>query len=138
MLEVLQNITAQLTADPTLGALVPDNNITVGQVDIVSEHNTPTEILFPSINIHTATESMRTVPSNVRDTMVQVDIWSNSSALEAQTIYEQIISILTYNQTDQGAAHIYWSRPSSAFEFYADNRRTWRIALTLAYWSQKP
>lgn len=135
MLEIFQKIIAILTADSTLTALVPVNNILVGPVDMVMEKQA--DLLYPQINIHSVTEVQRSVPFSTRDTQVQLDIWSRNSQMEIEQIYERVINDLSYQITDQGSAHIFWMRLNGAVDFYEADRRIWHRAVTYTVWSLK-
>jgi hypothetical protein len=133
MQEIIQKIIAILIGDATLTAIVPAKNILVGPVDITVEK----DLLDPQINVHVVSESLRTVPSNVRDTMIQLDIWSRNSQLEVSTIYERILTLLDYQSGDQGAGHLFWERVGSAVDLYESDRRVFHRACTFQVWSQK-
>lgn len=136
MLEILTNMVSVLINDTTLTAIVPSTNILTGPVDILEEK--AVELVLPQINIHTISEVSRTVPSDVRDTLVQVDIWSRNSQLEIENIYERIITLLNYTNPTVGSARIFWQRLDGANDLYESDRRIWHRAMTYRAWSQKP
>jgi hypothetical protein len=135
MLEILQKIISVLTTDSTLNAIVPATQIFVGPVDIVTEKQA--ELLLPQVNVHTVSEVSRTVPSNIRDTMVQIDIWSRNSQIEVENIYERIIVLLNYLSANQSTAHIFWERLGGAVDLYESDRRIFHKSMTMTVWSQK-
>ena len=135
MLEILQNIIAVFIGDTTLTAIVPATNILVGPIDIVTE--TQAGLLMPQINIHVVSEVSRSVPSNTRDTLVQIDIWSRNNQLEIENIYERIITLLNYTSPTQGSAKIFWERLGGAHDQYESDRGIWHRAITYNVWSQK-
>lgn len=136
MLEILQNIIAVLKGDTTLTNIVPAVNILVGPVDVVTE--TQNGLKMPQINLHVISEVSRSVPSNTRDTLVQLDIWDRNSQLELETIYERIITLLNYTSPTQGSAKIFWERLGGSVDQYESDRRIWHKAVTFNIWSIKP
>jgi hypothetical protein len=132
MKELLEKIISILINDATLNAIVPATQIFSGPVDVATEKQS--ELLLPQINIHIISESQRTVPRNVRDTMVQIDIWSRNSLLETTNIYERIITLLTYQTADKDTGHIFWDKLSSAVDQYESDRRIFHKAMTLQCW----
>lgn len=132
MKELLQKIISILVTDSTLTAIVPATQIFVGPVDIASEKQS--ELLFPQINVHIISEAQRTVPKNVRDTMVQIDIWSRNNLLETVDIYERIITLLEYQTTDQSTGHIFWERLGGSVDQYESDRRIFHRSMTLQCW----
>src|SRR3972149_7022772 len=126
MKNVLIKIVDVLKNDATLTAIVPSTQIFVGPVDVVTE--VQAELLLPQINIHQVSESSRSVPLNVRDTIIQLDIWSRNSQLEVEDIYERIITLLNYLSVDQGVNHIFWEKLSGATDLYESDRRIWHRA----------
>lgn len=136
MLEIIDYIISILIADATLIAIVPATQIFTGPVDVATEKQV--ELLLPQINVHIVSETQRTVPSNTRDTMVQIDIWSRNNMKEVATIYERIITLLTYKTVDQGTAHIFWDRLGSAVDQYESDRRIFHRSMSFVVWTQKP
>lgn len=132
MKQLIEKIIALLIADGILTAIVPATNILTGPVDVVTEKQS--ELLLPQINVHVISESQRTVPKNVRDTMVQIDIWSRNSFLETVNIYERIITLLEYQTIDKDTAHIFWDRLGSAVDQYESDRRIFHRAMTFQCW----
>ena len=135
MLEIFTKIISTLQADGTLTAIVPAENISVGPVDIVIEKQS--ELRKPQINIFQVSESLRTNPLNVRDTTVQLDIWSRTSQLEIETIYERVVTLLSYQTVNNGSAHIFWNRLDGANDVYEQDRRIWHRACSFKVWSMK-
>lgn len=135
MLEILQNLISVLTNDATLNVIVPTANIFVGPVDVVTE--TQAGLLEPQINIHVISEVSRSIPSNTRDTLIQIDIWSRNNQLEIETIYERIITLLNYTSPTQGGAKIFWERLGGAIDQYETDRRIFHRAVTYNFWAQK-
>lgn len=140
MLEILQNIMSVLTGDSTLLALInqpnPATHIMAGPVDIVTE--TQAGLIMPQINVHVVSEVGRAIPTNTRDTLIQIDIWSRTSLLETVNIYERIITLLNYTSPTQGSAKIFWERLGGAIDQYESDRRIWHRSVTYNVWSQKP
>ena len=136
MLEILQNIINVLKADATLTAIVPAKNMFVGPIDVTVEAQS--ELLLPQINIHIVSEVGRSVPSNVRDTMVQIDIWDRDTILNTINAYERIVSLLNYTSPVQGSTKIFWERLGGASDQYESDRRIFHRSVTYACWSQKP
>jgi hypothetical protein len=136
MLEILQNMISVLTGDATLISLVPATNILVGPVDIVTEAQLG--LILPQVNLQTVSEVSRSVPSNTRDTDIQIDIWSRVSQLEIENIYERIITLLNYTSPVQGSAKIFWERLGGAVDQYEGDRRIWHRAMTYRVWAIKP
>lgn len=138
MLELYEKIISILTADAGVTALVNRNNIFVGPVDITME--TQASLLYPSIVIFQTAEAVRTVPQGARDTQFQVDIWSRSSQLEVENIYEAVLSALDFFSGNQSNAHIFWQRLGGAVDSIegTQDRRVWHRALTFQAWSIKP
>ena len=137
MLEILQNIITILTTDATLNAIVPTTNIFTGPVDIVNEQQAT--LLYPQIQLHVLTESTRSVPSNTRDTTIQVSIFSRNNQLETITIYERILTLLEYNSTQvDGQVTIFWEKVGGCSDMFESDRRIWHRAVTIDCWAQKP
>ena len=135
-MEILQKLIATLTSNSALTAVVPSSNIFVGPVDIVEEKQNG--LYLPQINVHVISESSRTVPKNVRDSMIQLDIWSRNSQIEVVQVYELLIQALNYSSADQSTAHIYWERLNGTSDDYESDRRIFHRAMTLVVWDQKP
>jgi hypothetical protein len=136
MLELIQYIVNALVTDSTLTAIVPAKQIFTGPVDVATEKQA--DLLLPQINVHVISEATRTNPKNVRDTMVQIDIWSRNSVLETINIYEEILNVLNYVIADKSTAHIFWQRSGSAVDQYESDRRIFHRSMTLQCWIQKP
>lgn len=136
MLEIFQKFISILTNDATLTALVPKKNILTGPADIVQEKSA--NLLEPSIILSQVSEAVRTVPSNTRDTQVQLDILSRNSQMEMENIYERVNLLLNYVSGDQSTAHIFWQRLGGAVDLFETDRRIWRRSLTFTVWSIKP
>ncbi len=136
MLEILQNIIAVLTGDTTLTGIVPATSIMVGPVDIVTENQAG--LIMPQINIHVISEVSRSIPSNTRDSLIQIDIWSRNNQLEIENIYERIITLLNYTSPSQGSAKIFWERLGGAVDQYEGDRGIWHRSVTYNIWSIKP
>lgn len=136
MLEIFEKIIAILTSDATLNAIVPTTNIFTGPVDQTMESQK--SLLYPSIVLSVTTESSRSIPTNARDTHLQLDIWSRNSQLELETIYERVIVLLNYLSGNQDTAHIFWQRLGGATDLLESDRRTWHRAVTFVCWSMKP
>ncbi len=135
MLEIFQNFIAILQSDPTLIAIVPTTSITVGPVDIIQE--TQGTLMKPQINLWAVSELQRSNPLNTRDTVVQIDIWSRNSQLELETIYERMITLLSYETSNQGAAHIFWTRLDGGSDLHETDRRIWHKIVTYKCYSLK-
>jgi hypothetical protein len=137
MLELLENLVSILTNDATLNAIVPVSNVFTGPVDFITESQAM--LLFPQIQLSVVSEITRSVPTNTRDTLVQISIFSRNSQLEVLNIYERILSLLEYsNTTIDATAVIFWQKVSSATDLYESDRRIWHRAVTVQAWSQKP
>lgn len=136
MLEILQWIVAQLIADTILTTIVPVTNIYTGPVDVLVE--TQNELHMPMIILSTVSEMQRTVPQGARDSQIQIDIWSRNSQLEIEQIYEEVISLLSFQIANQGTAHIFWDRLGGSVDLFEEDRRIWHRAATFTFWSIKP
>lgn len=136
MLEIFQKFISILTADATLLTLVPKKNILTGPADIIQEKEA--NLLEPSIILSQVSEAVRTVPSNTRDTQVQLDILSRNSQMELENIYERVNELLNYVSGNQSTAHIFWQRLGGAVDLFETDRRVWRRSLTFTVWSIKP
>lgn len=134
MHEIFQKLVYILTHDATLNAIVPTKNIFVGDFDAIVE--TQSTLTYPAITMFMVSESFRTVPV-VRDTMVQLDIWSFNSQTELNTIYERVATLLNFYSGNQSNAHIFWDKISSSQDLHESDRRIWRRAVTLTVWSIK-
>lgn len=135
MLEILQSVVARLQADAGVTALVKSSKISTGPVDITMEKQS--ELRYPSIVLTQVSEVSRSVPP-VRDTSVQLDIFSRTSQMELEQIYEAVIAVLNYQSGDQGAAHIFWQRLGGSADNMETDRRFWHRAATFVFWSVKP
>ena len=133
MTEILEKIISILTSDATLVAMVPVAHIFTGPIDVTVEK----DLLDPQINIHLISEAFRTVPSRVRDTNIQIDIWSRTSQLIVSNIYERLLVLLEYLTVDQGSGHVFWDITTGAVDLYESDRRVFHRAVTLDFWSQK-
>lgn len=136
MLEILQKFISVLTNDATLNAIVPVANIFTGAVDITMEKQD--ELLYPSIVLSLVSEISRSVPSNTRDTQIQLDIWSRNSQLEIENIYERVITLLNYLSANESTAHIFWQRLGGAVDSFETDRRIWHRSCTFTVWTIKP
>lgn len=136
MLEIFQKFINLLTTDATLNTLVEPTSIYTGPVDIVIEDQNSLAA-YPIIVLTQVSEVSRTVPA-VRDTMVQLDIWSISNQLELENIYERIIEILNYQISNESTAHIFWQRLGNAVDLNERERRLWHRSCTFVVWSIKP
>ena len=125
-----------MLADGTLTAIVPTTNIFTGPVDILVDSQN--ELHMPAIILSVVSESQRTVPQGARDTDIQVDIWSRNSQLEVESIYEEVINLLSFQIANQGQAHIFWDRLGGAVDMFESDRRVWHKATTFRFWSIKP
>ncbi len=134
MTNVTIKILNTLTADSTLTAIVPAASITVGPVDITQE--TQAQLMMPSINIFQVSEVGQTVPKDVRQTVLQIDIWSRNSQLELETIYERVVTLLNYLSGDQSSSHIFWTRLDNAPDLYEADRRIWHRPASFRIWEQ--
>lgn len=137
MLEILQKIIALLKGDSTIIGLVPTKNILTGPVDLLSEKNTDLGLVLPAIILSVVSEAQRPVPTNTRDTQVQLDVYSRVSMLEVVTIYEQVVAVLSQQTYNQGSAHIFWQLLSGANDAFESDRRIWHRTATFQVWSVK-
>jgi hypothetical protein len=135
MLEILQSIISVFTGDVNLTNLIPASNILTGPVDIVTEGQS--DLIMPQLNIHVISEVSRSVPLRTRDTLIQIDIWSRTSMLEIENIYERIIALLNYTSPTSGSTKIFWERLGGAVDQFEQDRRIWHRAVTYNVWSQK-
>ncbi|MHB8483866.1 MAG: tail completion protein gp17 [Nitrospiria bacterium] len=133
MINICNNIISVLLNDSTLTATVPKTSIMVGPVDINVEKQS--EILMPQINIHPISEVVATVPRNTKETRIQIEVWSRNSEMEAQTIYERILTDLNFLSYDQGTSHIYWQRLGGVSSLYDSEMRLWQYASDFQFWS---
>ncbi len=136
MLEILQHMVTQMAADATLTAIVPVANIYTGPVDILIE--TQPELSMPMIVLSTVSEVQRTVPQGARDTTIQMDIWSRESQMQIEQIYEEVISLFSFQIANQGTAHIFWDRLGGSTDMFEEDRRIWHRAASFTFWSIKP
>lgn len=137
MLELLQNIISIFTTDAILNAIVPVANVFTGPVEIVTEAQA--NLFYPQINISVISETTRSVPSNARDTLVQVSIFSKNNQMEVINIYERILTLLNYTSTTiDGTAIIWWNKVSGVSDQFESDRRIWHRAVTIQAWEQKP
>lgn len=132
MLPVEQKFIALLTGDATLTAIVPAANISFGPVDITIEKQS--QLRKPQITLQTISESSRTVPLAVRDIRMQMDIWSRTSQLELDTIYEQVLTTLNLISTNQNSTHIFWQRLGNAHDQYESEMRIWHKVVDFIIW----
>jgi hypothetical protein len=137
MIEIDKKIAALLVNDATLTAIVPVENIFVGEVDVLAQYSSNTGIILPAIVVTTSAESMRPVPSYCRDTQVVIDIYDNTSQIEVETIYERIIDVMSYLTYDKDTAHIFWQLLSGGVDVPESNRRIFHRSMTLQVWSHK-
>ncbi len=135
MLEIFKKLISVLTTDATLTALVPANNIYTGRADIVMEKQNT--LNYPSVVLTLVSEAVRSVPTNARDTMVQLDIWSRNSQLEIENIYERILTDLDYLSGDQNSAHIWWQILRGAVDLFETDRAVWHRSCSFTLWSIK-
>src|SRR5581483_8614950 len=133
MINICNKIISVLINDATLTAVVPAANITVGPVDIVQQ--TQASLLMPQINLRPISEVVRTVPLNTKDTRIQIDIWSRNSEMEAQTIYERLLTLLDFISYDQGTTHVYWQRLGGLSSTYETDVRLWHYSADFIFWS---
>ncbi len=136
MLEILQWIYTQISNDPTLNAIVPVANIFTGPVDVLVEKQDA--LIMPAIIVSVISEAQRTVPQGARDSEIQIDIWSRVSQLEVENIYEQVITLLSFQIANQGPAHIFWERLGGSVDLFESDRRVWHKSSTFRFWSIKP
>lgn len=131
------NIVNTLISDTALATLmgvsVPNKNIFAGPVDIVKQLRS--ELGFPLINLKVVSESYRSVPTNAKDSRVQLDIWGRSSELQVENIYERIASLLNYDSGNQGSTHIFWQRVSGLSESYETDMRLWHWSADFVIWN---
>jgi len=135
MLELIQKIISILTTDATLNAIVPAANILYGNVDIVEQ--TQAGLMLPQINLYTPDESTRMIPTNARDTTIQLNIWSRNSMLEVVQIYERIHYLLNYYTGDQNTSHIFWQLQSGMNDQTESDRRVFHRSVLFKVWSVK-
>lgn len=136
MLEILSYMVAQMRADAALTAMVPTDNMFTGKPDVLIE--TQPELSMPMVVLWTVSEVQRTVPQGARDTHVQIDVWSRTSQLEVENIYEELVSLFSYKIADQSSAHIFWDRLEGAVDLVESDRAIWHKAVTVVFWSVKP
>jgi hypothetical protein len=137
MIEIDKRIVNLLVNDATLTAIVPADNIFVGDVDVIAQTSLNTGIIMPAIIVTTSAEAMRPVPSYCRDTQVVIDIYNNNSQLEVETIYERIIEDMSYITYNQDTAHIFWQLLSGGTDVQESDRRVFHRSMTLQVWSHK-
>lgn len=137
MLEIDQNFIATLKADAQITAIVPAANILTGPVDLLSKGTTDLELVLPAIVLWTVSEAQRPVPTNTRDTQVQLDVYSKTSQLELETVYERIIALLSQLTYNQGPAHIFWQLLAGGRDVIETDRRIWHKGVTFQVWAIK-
>ncbi len=137
MYEIFKQLISILTGDATLTAMIPAANITTGPFDVVTEAQA--SLYYPHITLNLSSESTRSIPTGTRDTLVSLDIFSNTSQLEVDNIYERIITLLEYYNTMVDAtAVIFWMKVSGASDQFESSRRIWNRSVHIIVWSQKP
>ena len=122
-----------LQGSTAVTSLVPASSIMTGPVDIVVESQSG--LLMPQINLHPISEVVATVPLNTKQTRIQLDIWSRKSELEAEQIYEAVISALNFQQYNNSGSHIYWQRLDSLSSTYESEVRLWHYSADFLIWS---
>jgi hypothetical protein len=143
MLEIFQDFVSVLLASPVAALVTTPNipnaqpNIYTGPVDQVMEKQS--SLLYPAIILSQVSEVQRSVPIHARDTVVQLDIYSRNDQMELETIYEAVITALSYQTTDVGSsgAHIFWDRLNGAVDIFESDRRMWHRACSFMVWSIK-
>jgi len=133
MLSTEKKFISVLTSDATLNAIVPAANISVGPVDMVIELQS--ELRMPHINIHLVSENEATVPLGARETQYQLDIWSRTSQLEVETIYERVLTLLSFTSYDSENSHTFWERAQSVVDEYESDMRVFHRAITFQVWA---
>jgi hypothetical protein len=133
MLNICNKFITLLTTNAPLVAIVPASSISIGPVDIVQE--TQASLQMPQINIRPISEVVATVPRNTKQTRLQLDIWSRNSEMEAQNIYEQILTILDFQSYDQSTSHIWWQRLGGLSSSYETDVRLWHYSADFLIWS---
>jgi hypothetical protein len=136
MYEILTWILSILTTNTQLNAIVPVAQVFTGPVDVVEL--TQSGLNMPMIILTAVSEAQVTVPQGSRDTEIQIDIWSRNSMLECVNIYEQIVTLLSYQSANQTTAYIFWNRLGGATDIISEDRRMFHRAATFRFWSQKP
>ena len=136
MLEIFQKMIGILTTDTGVLAVIPKANIFTGPVDVAFEKQA--DLLYPAIVLSQVSEAVRTVPLNARDTLIQLDIWSRTSQLELEQIYEAVLNALNYDSGNQGSAHIFWQRLGGAVDLFESDIRVFHRSLSFTVWSIKP
>ncbi len=134
MIGTFQTITNILKNDSTLTATLPSNQIFVGPIDIVVEKQA--DLLMPQANIFLVSESIRTVPAQISDTVIQLDLWSRNNQMEIDIMYERILYLLNYLTTDFSNGHIYWSVLNGAADQFETFGRLWHRSSRFTIWQQ--
>ena len=139
MLNILAQTYATLSGDQTLATLMgytgnlPNTQIYTGRVDVVKEQ--ASTIGLTMIVIKMVTETFRTVPYNVRDARIQIDIFSQNNELSVAEIYERIATLLNFQILNNNGTHIFWQRLDGATETYEREANIFHWTADMILWT---
>ena len=139
LLDIEQWIVNILTSDSQLVSLLSaaglngKNNILFGNVDVPVE--TQQDLIYPQVNIHLVSESVRTVPLGAMDIRLQIDIFSRNDQIEVENIYSRILQLLNFTDTSYGTTKLFWCRLSEATDMYETSARIWHRSFDFTFWA---
>ncbi len=91
---------------------------------------------FPSITYKDAGVSVLSRPQGMHVGIIQLDIWSTTSAIEAENIYERLAQLLNFKDstTQTITGTLWWIRENGARDQHTPSRRLWHKQVDLKYW----
>ena len=139
MLAVKTWLVSTITGDATLQSYLSDGtggyNVYPMDVDITPE-NLPA-ITYADIGI-----TVTSVPKGMHIGSIQLDIWSKTSALELEQIYDRLQVVLNFQHSQTASVSIsgtlWWLRENGARDLHTPSRRIWRKSVDLKFWANKP
>jgi len=136
MLQFKEWMVSTINADTTLQGYLKDThgNMSVYPVDVDVQ---PEQ--FPAITYMDVSDVILAVPQGTHVGRIQLDIWSITSALEVEQIYNQLGVVFNFQHsqvaTQTISGTLWWVRQESAKDFHTPARRIWRKSIDLKYWA---
>jgi hypothetical protein len=92
---------------------------------------------FPAITYGDVANIVLTVPRGMHIGVIQLNIWSQTSAFETESIYTRIQHLLNFKDstTQTLAGTLWWARENAARDMHTPSRRMWQKQMDIKYWT---
>ena len=95
--------------------------------------------VFPANTYKDAGVTVLSRPQGMHVGIIQLDLWSTTSAIEVETIYERLGQLLNFKDstTQSFSGALWWIRENGVRDQHTPSRRLWNKQVDLKFWASK-